>query len=51
MINESQIEKSIVGFPMVAQQKTNTISVHEDSGSFPGPVQWAKDPALTQAVV
>ena len=36
----------VLGVAVVAQQKKNLISVHEDSGSIPGLAQWAKDLVL-----
>ena len=34
----------------MAQQVTNSPSIHEDAGSVPGLVWWVKDLALLQAV-
>ena len=30
----------IIGVPIVAQQVKNLTSIHEDSGSIPGLIQW-----------
>ena len=34
------------GVPILAQQLTNPISIHEDVGSIPELVHWVKDPVL-----
>lgn len=31
------------GVPVVAHQVMNPTSIHQDSGSIPGPSQWVKD--------
>ena len=38
-----------MGVPVVAQQVTNLMSIHENVGLIPGLAQWVKDPELTQA--
>ena len=35
----------------MAQCVKNKTSIHEKSGSTPGPVQWVKDPVLLQVAV
>ena len=40
-----------MGVPIVTQQKTNLIGVHEDADSIPHLAQWVKILALPGAVV
>ena len=42
----SAIKLNNYGVPILAQRLTNTASIHEDAGSFPGLAQWIKDPVL-----
>ena len=37
--------------PVMTQQVTNLISLHEDTGSIPGLTLWAKDQVLPWAMV
>jgi len=37
---------STIGVPVVAQQKRNLTSIHEDAGLIPVLSQWLKDPVL-----
>ena len=43
---ERQLLTRSSGVPIVAQQVKNLISIHEEVGSIPGPVQWLKALAL-----
>ena len=36
-----------MGVPVVAQRVTNPTSIHEDTGSIPGLIQWFKDLVLS----
>ena len=42
---------SPLGVLLVAQQRMNPTSTHEDAGWIPGLPQWIKAPALLQAAV
>ena len=44
-INENN-KKSLQRVPIVAQQVTNSTSIHEDAGLIPGVTHWVKDPVL-----
>ena len=45
------MERKRVGVPIVAQWVKNGVSIHEDTGLIPGPVQRVKLLTLPQAVV
>ena len=42
----SNFKKNVFGVPVVAQWVSNPTSIHEDSNSIPGLVQWVKDLVL-----
>ena len=46
MICIIHFKKAVQGVPIVAQQVTNPMSIHEDAGLIPGLTQWVKDLAL-----
>ena len=46
LVHDLHKKKDSFGVPIVVQWLTNPTSIHEDTGSIPGPDQWVKDPAL-----